>query len=166
MLSLSSLVIHWKLIFKSSTICANCCKILTCYRCLFCCLTDNLLILSNRFHYSNSPTSSYDVGSKIQDHLPWSQAYYGKDNNGTLFDDEAMFNLDRLDTRLSRDWTRNGELRKERIEKDTKRKMNTKSGDNIRKKLSEDETGDGEGLIRSYLYLGSFGSSFCGMIHN
>jgi hypothetical protein len=97
----------------------------------------------------------------------WSQSRYAKDKSGTLFDkEETKFNLDNLDTRFSRDWIRNAEMRNERIENDSRRKRKAKSGVNTNIGVPEDETEDGEGLIRSYLYLGSFGSSFCGMIYN
>jgi hypothetical protein len=74
--------------------------------------------------------------------------------------------LDTLDTRFSRDWIKNAEMRNERIENDSRRKRKAKSGVNTNKGVPEDETKDGEGLIRSYLYLGPVGSSFCGIIDN
>jgi hypothetical protein len=72
-----------------------------------------------------------------------------------------MFNVDRLDTRLSRDWIRNGEMRKERIESDTKRKRNTESGDNIRKKISEDGLAMVIGFCRKNTYPGLCDVSLC-----
>jgi hypothetical protein len=55
-------------------------------------------------------------------------------------------------------------MRNERVFNDKKRNRKSKSDVSLNQEKTEDDSEDGEGLIRSYLYLGAFASSFCGTI--
>jgi hypothetical protein len=57
---------------------------------------------------------------------------------GTLFDkEEKIFNLDQLDTRLSRDWAKNARMRNERVFNVKKRNRKSKSDGSLNQEKTE-----------------------------